>query len=61
MGASSIASGRKPSMLRMITRVMAGCGVCVTVGIAVNVNVGAEVCVRVEAGVADGAVVGLDI
>ena len=35
MGASSMASGRNPSMLRMITRLIAGCGVCVIVGIRV--------------------------
>jgi len=47
MGASSMASGRNPSMLRMITRLIEYCGVCVIVGIGVakRVNVGAGVLV----------------
>jgi hypothetical protein len=44
MGARAMASGRKPSMLRMITRRTAGRAVSVgeAVTVGVNVSVGAE-------------------
>jgi hypothetical protein len=48
MGASSIASGRSPSMLRMITRCFGvGVGVSVKVAVGVRVSVGEGVIVNV--------------
>jgi len=52
MGASEMASGRKPSMDRISTRRARGAGVGVKVGVEVAVAGGAEVCVAV--GVAEG-------
>jgi hypothetical protein len=47
MGASAMASGRKPSMVRISARRARGAGVGVMVGVEVKVNVG----VRVKVGV----------
>ena len=51
MGASEIASGRKPSMDRISTRRARGAGVGVMVSVGVNVNVGVTVIVAVGDGV----------
>jgi len=56
MGARAIASGRKPSMLRMRTRSGAGSSVGVAVGMLVGVSVGAEVGVETLGGVETGVV-----
>ena len=57
MGARVIRSGRKPSMLMMITLFMAGRGVSVGNGVIVgiNVSVGARVCVAVDVELSIGA------
>ena len=54
MGASGIASGRKPSMDRISTRRARGAGVAVAVIVGDNVNVGRIVAVAVAVDVDDG-------
>ena len=51
MGASGIASGRKPTMDKISTRCAGGAGVGVMVNVGVNVNVGVTVIVAVLDGV----------
>src|SRR5512147_2832920 len=54
IGASSMASGRNPSMLRMMTRFAMGAGVAVKVGGGRGVSVGDGVNVYVAVITADG-------
>ena len=63
MGASAMASGRKPSMLRMITRRIAGRAVSVGEGtvVVVNVSVGAGVIVDVELETGDNEGTGVGV
>ena len=55
MGASGMASGRKPSMERIRTRRAGGAGVGVKVGSGVRVGVEVRVGVGVRVGVAVGS------
>lgn len=54
IGVSSIASGRRPSILRMMTRFAIGAGVAVKVGGGSGVSLGDGVNVGVEVIAADG-------
>ena len=63
MGANAIASGRKPSMLRMITRRISGNGVSVGDSVFVDVGVNAMVGTRVdiEVGLSAAGNVGIEV
>jgi hypothetical protein len=65
MGASVMMSGRRPSMLRMITRCIAGRDVSVgdgsIVGLGVNVSVGTEILVEVDCRAGDNVNIGVGV